>query len=124
MKLEWNGESETVYQVQMSTNLLSGEWINVGDPVNGTNATQYQLDSTRGNESKYYRVVDIQANIQPATELEWNAAPDVDYQVQMSTNAGIWHDIGAVVVGDGQTHYTLEPTHPADNKVYRVQKIN
>ncbi len=69
-------------------------------------------------------MIEADANIQLATELEWNAAPGLEYHVQMSTNAGVWHDVGDIIVGGGQTHYTLEPTHPTDNKEYRVQKIN
>lgn len=126
IKLEWNTASGSVYQVQMSTNLLSGEWIDIGDPVIGNNAMQYLLDSTRGNESKYYRGIEAGANIQPATELEWNAAPDVQYQVQISTNIpfGNWHDVGDQIRGDGQTHYTLEPTIPSKNIKYRIQHID
>ncbi len=125
LKVEWNAASGTVYQVQMSTNLLSGEWIDIGDPVIGSNATQYLLESTRENDRAYYRVLDAEAIIRMATELEWEAAPNVAYQAQISTNgtSGIWYDLGDPILGDGQTHYMIESTHPADNKVYRIQRI-
>lgn len=125
MKLEWNAASGTVCQVQMSTNLHAGQWIDIGDPVIGNNTTQYLLDSIRGNDVKMYRVINAKPEMKLATELEWNAAPDEVYQPQMSTNStsGIWHDIGGPIQGDGQTHYMLESSNPADNAAYRIQRI-
>lgn len=125
LAMEWNATTGAMYQAQMSTNLLSGEWINLGDPVAGDNSKHTVPLSIRENVCRFYRVIDANTTLEKASELEWNTAPEVVYLPQISTNltSGIWYDLGAPVVGDGQTHYLIDTAHPGVEKAYRIQII-
>lgn len=50
-------ETDTLYQLQFATNLLSTNWMNFGPPVVGTGLTNCTFDSTRYDGKRFYRVV-------------------------------------------------------------------
>jgi hypothetical protein len=56
IELMWKSTPGRYYQIQASTNLISGEWFDVGDPIEGDGTTQSILESTRYDASKVYRV--------------------------------------------------------------------
>ncbi len=59
VEISWESISGDHYQVQYSTNLSSGVWIDLGDPIVSVGSTSHIFDSTRSNSTKYYRVRDI-----------------------------------------------------------------
>jgi hypothetical protein len=60
VELDWNSESNRLYQAQWTTNLSSGLWSNLEGWVLGSGSTNYVLDSARGAVSKFYRVQALQ----------------------------------------------------------------
>ena len=57
IELWYKAATGVVYQVQMTTNLTSGIWHDVGDPVVGDGAEHSMLESTRPAPNKSYRVI-------------------------------------------------------------------
>ncbi|MDB6125495.1 MAG: hypothetical protein JWQ71_4488 [Pedosphaera sp.] len=57
VQISWNSQANTAYQVQSTTNINSGTWIDVGTPVQGTGGTVFTFDATAGQAAKFYRIV-------------------------------------------------------------------
>lgn len=55
--LAWNGLAGQTYQVQYTTNLAPSNWIDLGDPINGTNGTFTVSDFVNSNPQKFYRLM-------------------------------------------------------------------
>jgi len=53
----WTTESNKVYQVQWTDQLSSSNWVNLTLQMPTTNTTQCILDSTRGQQQRFYRVL-------------------------------------------------------------------
>jgi hypothetical protein len=56
----WNGVRGQSYQVQYTTNLVSLDWINLGDLLPVTNGTMTASDTIHSDPQRFYRVVLIQ----------------------------------------------------------------
>jgi hypothetical protein len=56
MSLSWDGLLGQTYQVQYTTNLIPVEWVNLGDPIAGTNGPITILDSLNASPQKFYRI--------------------------------------------------------------------
>lgn len=56
ISLSWYGLSGQTYQVQCATNLAPPVWVNLGDPIAGTNGPITVLDSLLASPQKYYRI--------------------------------------------------------------------
>jgi len=58
VNLWWNSQSNVLYQVQYRTNLVTGDWLPLGLPVQGSGTTNFVSDaSTQQDNPRYYRVV-------------------------------------------------------------------
>lgn len=57
VEVGWTSVSGATYQVRYSTNLASGNWFDLGEPVVGNGSTNYVFDSTRGTPKRFYRVI-------------------------------------------------------------------
>ena len=53
----WETVTGKVYQLQASTNLITGEWFDIGDPVPGNGTTHYILQSAREHPHRVYQVL-------------------------------------------------------------------
>ncbi len=56
-EITFNTEIGKTYQLQSITALAPGNWLNVGDPVQGTGQSYSFVTPTRNNTQQYYRVV-------------------------------------------------------------------
>jgi hypothetical protein len=56
MSLSWDGLLGQTYQVQCATNLAPANWVDLGDPITGTNGPITVLDSLSASPNKYYRI--------------------------------------------------------------------
>ena len=56
MSLSWDGLLGQTYQVQCATNLAPANWVDLGDPIAGTNGPITVLDSLSASPNKYYRI--------------------------------------------------------------------
>jgi len=52
-----SGGPLTAYQLQMSTNMLSTNWVNVGSAIRGSGNQRSLFDGPRGNSPRFYRVI-------------------------------------------------------------------
>jgi hypothetical protein len=50
-------ETNGFYQVQCTSDLEAGNWINLGQAIRGTGAMQSAFDTTRNSNQQFYRVV-------------------------------------------------------------------
>ena len=57
IEFDWETVTGKTYQLQASTNLITGEWFGIGDPVSGDGTTHYILQSTRDDKIREYRVI-------------------------------------------------------------------
>jgi hypothetical protein len=58
VNLWWNSESNVLYQVQYRTNLVTGDWLPLGLPVQGSGTTNFVSDaSNQQANQRFYRVV-------------------------------------------------------------------
>ncbi len=59
IEIGWNSIAGRSYQVEYSTALDPGNWIELGDPVtgNGNGTTNHMLDTTRIDSERFYRVL-------------------------------------------------------------------
>ncbi len=57
VEIGWNSITGRFYQVEYSTALDPGNWIELGDPVIGTGTTNYMLDTIRIDSERFYRVL-------------------------------------------------------------------
>jgi hypothetical protein len=55
--LSWNSVSNLVYQLQFTTNLASGSWLNLGNPITATNSTVATIDSSPSDRQRFYRIM-------------------------------------------------------------------
>jgi uncharacterized repeat protein (TIGR03803 family) len=55
--LTWSAMSNQVCQVQYSTNLVSTNWINLGNPITATNSQVSASDSSATDSQRFYRVM-------------------------------------------------------------------
>ena len=71
------------------------------------------------------KVKDIYTLIWTSVEIGWKSQSGTNYQVQCSTDlsSNSWENVGAVVVGDGETNTIFNSTRNADAKYYRVLAI-
>jgi hypothetical protein len=53
----WKAALGSTYQVQCSTNLSANEWFDYGDSIEGDGTLHSFLESTRHDDSKYFRVI-------------------------------------------------------------------
>jgi hypothetical protein len=53
-------EPDKTYQLQRISNLGTGAWQNVGDPVQGNGGMLQHFISTRNTERGFYRVIEVQ----------------------------------------------------------------
>jgi hypothetical protein len=53
----WDSVSNRVYQVQYRSTATTNQWVNLGNPVVANGNTACVLDSTVGQEQRYYQVV-------------------------------------------------------------------
>lgn len=53
----WATESNKIYQVQWTDQIGPTNWLNLTPQMGATNATQCILDSTRGQQQRFYRVL-------------------------------------------------------------------
>jgi hypothetical protein len=90
----------------------SGIWVAVGN--NGTIIT-----SQASGSAEPPLVPNLQ--IQRAIELNWQSQEDALYQVQCSTNAAFWQNIGSPILGDGQPKNFYDAASQNPSKLYRVQ---
>jgi uncharacterized repeat protein (TIGR03803 family) len=57
LNLTWTSEPGGSYQVQYSTDLTSGPWINLGEPLNATGPMLSAADSITNATARFYRLV-------------------------------------------------------------------
>ena len=57
IEIGWESVTGVTYQVQCTTDLISGVWSNIGPAVAGTGTPHSIFDTTRKSGQKYYRVV-------------------------------------------------------------------
>jgi hypothetical protein len=57
ISITWAAMPGQMYQVQYTTTLFPANWINLGNPINATNATMSVPDDTSLNPQRFYRVV-------------------------------------------------------------------
>jgi Viral BACON domain len=55
--LSWNSISNLVYQLQFTTNLTSGSWLNLGSPITATGSTVTTTDPSPSDRRRFYRVM-------------------------------------------------------------------
>jgi hypothetical protein len=55
--LSWNSVSNLVYQLQFTTNLTSGTWLNLGSSITATNSTVTTTDPNPSDSQRFYRVM-------------------------------------------------------------------
>jgi T5SS/PEP-CTERM-associated repeat protein len=60
IELGWQAVSGVVYQVQVQTNLDSGVWTDVGEPIVGDGQTHYLFKSTRDDNTEFFRLKTIE----------------------------------------------------------------
>jgi len=58
-KICWTSFTNTMYQVQYSTNLANNLWSNLGEPVAGSEGITSITDITPGQPQRFYRVVQL-----------------------------------------------------------------
>ncbi len=59
VELGWHTETNCQYQVQWISQLATNDWVNLGDPIQGTGSNIYIFDSTRGQAARFYRVLTL-----------------------------------------------------------------
>lgn len=89
-----------------------GVWVSVGD--NGT-----IISSPESASGAPPLVPSVQ--IQQAIELDWQSQDGAVYQVQRSTNMSAWQDIGAPLLGDGQSKKFCDGAGQSTKRFYRIQ---
>ncbi|HTR43909.1 MAG TPA: kelch repeat-containing protein [Pseudomonadales bacterium] len=57
INLTWSATSGMIYQLQYSTNLTAGNWLNLGNPITATNSTVTTTDSSLSSPQRFYRVM-------------------------------------------------------------------
>lgn len=57
IQLTWNSVSNLVYQLQYSTNLTTGSWSNLGNPITGVSNTVTATDSNPSDRQRFYRLM-------------------------------------------------------------------
>jgi hypothetical protein len=57
LTLSWGALSNQLYQVQTTTNLAQGVWINWGAPLATTNASLTITDTNTGSGAQFYRLL-------------------------------------------------------------------
>ena len=57
LRFSWNAVTGLVYQVQYTTNLLSGPWLNLGAPITATNSTIIMTNTIGPDRQRFYRTM-------------------------------------------------------------------
>lgn len=57
VEIGWTSVSGETYRVQYSTNLVSTNWFDIGDPVLSKGGTNFIFDSTRNKDKSFYRII-------------------------------------------------------------------
>ncbi len=57
LSFTWNSVSNITYQLQYTTNLLSANWLNLGDSITATNSILCESNSIGTDSQRFYRVV-------------------------------------------------------------------
>jgi hypothetical protein len=60
INLSWNSVPNQVYQLQFTTNLTSGSWLNLGNAITATNSTVTTTDLNPSDSQRFYRVMLVQ----------------------------------------------------------------
>lgn len=60
VEFAWPTQTTNRYQIQWSSSLNTNDWFSLGSPIQGTGSTNYYLDSTRGADKRFYRVLTLQ----------------------------------------------------------------
>lgn len=60
VEVAWPTQATNSYQIQWSSSLHTNDWFDLGTPIPGTGSTNYYLDSTRGADKRFYRVLTLQ----------------------------------------------------------------
>ena len=59
VEIGWTTQTTNQYQIQWSASLDANNWFNLGSPIQGGGGTNYYLDSTRGADTRFYRVLTL-----------------------------------------------------------------
>ena len=57
LDLTWSTEAGGMYQLQLSSDLSSSNWTNLGGPLTAAGATLSSTDSVTNSPRRFYRVV-------------------------------------------------------------------
>jgi hypothetical protein len=60
VEIAWPTQTTNTYQIQWSSSLNTNDWFNLGAPIQGTGSTNFYFDSTRGADTRFYRVLTLQ----------------------------------------------------------------
>lgn len=59
IEIAWTTQTTNRYQLQWNSTLDTNDWFSLGAPIQGTGSTNYYLDSTRGQDKRFYQVLTL-----------------------------------------------------------------